>query len=55
MESDADFMRRVARVEVLCCPSCQSGKLGVVQTLAGLSRLPAPNAVVRRRACRGPP
>ena len=55
MESAADFMRRVASVEVLCCPSCRSGKLRVVQTLAGLSRLPAPNAVVRWPVCRGPP
>ena len=55
MECAADFMRRVARLEVLCCPRCKSGKLGLVQVLARLPRLPAPNAVVRRRACRGPP
>ena len=55
LESAAEFMHRVARVQVLCCPRCKSGKLGLVQVLARLPRLPAPNAVVRRRACRGPP
>ena len=55
LESAADFMRRVARVEVWCCPRCKVGRLGVVQTLAGMARLPAPHAGVRRRACRGPP
>lgn len=55
IESAADFMRRVARVEVLRCPRCKLGKLNVVQTLAGLSRLPAPHAAVQRCACRGPP
>lgn len=55
VESAADFMRRVARVEVLCCPRCKVGRLGVVQTLAGRSRLPAPNAGGRRCVCRGPP
>ena len=55
LESAADFMRRVARVEVLCCPRCKVGRLGVAQTLAGLARLPAPLAGVQRRACRGPP
>jgi hypothetical protein len=55
MESAADFMRRVARLEVLCCPRCKLGKLSVVQTLVGLSRLPAPNAAVRQCVCRGPP
>ena len=55
MESAADFMRRVAGAEVLCCPRCKVGRLGVAQTLAGLSRLPAPHAAVRQRVCRGPP
>ena len=55
VESAADFMRRVARVEVLCCPHCKVGQLGVVQTLAGLGRLPAPHAGVQQHACRGPP
>ena len=55
LESAADFMRRVARVEVLCCPRCKVGRLGVVQTLAGMARLLAPHAGVRQCACRGPP
>ena len=55
VESAADFMRRVARVEVLCCPRCKVGRLNVVQTLAGMARLPAPHAGTRQRACRGPP
>ena len=55
LESAADFMRRVASVEVLCCPHCEIGRLSVVQTLVGLSRLPAPDAAARQRVCRGPP
>ena len=55
IESAADFMRRVAGVEALCCPRCKVGQLGVVQTLAGLPRLPAPHAAVRQFVCRGPP
>jgi hypothetical protein len=55
METASDFMRRVARVEVLCCPRCKAGRLSVVQTLAGQPRLPAPHAAVRQRVCRGPP
>ena len=55
VESAADFMRRVARVEVLHCPCCAVGRLRVVQTLAGLPRLPAPDAGVQTVACRGPP
>ena len=47
MESAAQFMHRVARAQVLCCPSRKSGKLGVVQVLARLPRLPAPSAGVR--------
>ena len=55
MESAADFMRRVASVEMLCCPRCKAGRLSVVQTLAGQPRLPAPHAAVRQRVCCGPP
>jgi len=55
VESATDFMRRVAGVEVLCCPCCAAGRLRVVQTLSGLPRLPAPGACVRAVACRGPP
>ncbi len=55
VESATDFMRRVASVEVLCCPSCAAGRLRVVQTLSGLRRLPASGACVQVVACRGPP
>ncbi len=55
MESAADFMRRVAGIEASQCPRCKVGRLGVVQTLAGMARLPAPDAGVRQHACRGPP
>jgi Putative transposase/Transposase zinc-binding domain len=55
LESAADFMRRVAGVEVLRCPCCAHGRLRVVRTLRGLSRLPAPGAAPPSAACRGPP
>ena len=55
MESAADFMRRVSGIEVLRCLHCKVGHLNVVQTLVGLSRLPAPDAAARQRVCRGPP
>lgn len=55
MESAAQFMCRVAGLEVLRCPRCMAGRLAVVQTLAGRSRLPAPLAAVRQQVCRGPP
>lgn len=55
VESATDFMRRVAKVDVLCCPCCAAGRLRVVQTLSGLRRLPAPGACVQAVACRGPP
>ena len=55
VESAADFMRRVAKVEVLRCPCCATGRLRVVQTLSGLARLPAPGGRVPMHACRGPP
>ncbi len=54
-QSAADFMRRVAGVQVLCCQRCKVGRLGVVQTLAGMAWLPAPSADARQCACRGPP
>jgi hypothetical protein len=55
VESAADFMRRVARVEVWHCPCCASGRLRVVRTLRGMSRLPPPGVDLRAHACRGPP
>lgn len=55
VESASDFMRRVARVEVLHCPCCRAGRLRVVQTLRGMSRLPSPGVDLGMHACRGPP
>lgn len=55
VESAADFMRRVANVEVMHCPCCATGRLRVVRTLRGMSRLPPPGADLRAHACRGPP
>ena len=55
VESATDFMRRVAKIDVLRCPCCAAGRLKVVQTLSGLRRLPAPGACVQVVACRGPP
>ncbi len=55
VESAADFMRRVAGVEVLRCPCCASERLRVVRTLRGMSRLPVPGTAPPGVACRGPP
>ena len=55
MESVADFMRRVAGIEASQCPRCKVGHLKVMQTLAGLARLPTPSASALQSACRGPP
>ena len=55
VESAADFMRRVAGVEVLRCPCCAHGRLRVVRTMRGMSRLPVPGAARPGAASRGPP
>ena len=55
VESAADFMRRVAGVEVLRCPCCAHGRLRVVRTVRGMPRLPAPGTAPPGVACRGPP
>lgn len=55
LESAEAFMRRVAKVEVLQCPGCATGRLRVVQTLQGQKRLPPPGAARYSHACRGPP
>lgn len=39
-DSAQDFMARVAKVNISQCPACEHGRLCVVQTLAGLKRLP---------------
>ncbi len=57
VESAKDFMARVARIDVLLCPSCRSGRLHVVQVLVGPRQLPAPERTVANivPANRGPP
>ncbi len=57
LESAQAFMARVARIDVLLCPSCQAGRLHVVQVLAGPRQLPAPEHTLARvvPANRGPP
>jgi Putative transposase/Transposase zinc-binding domain len=58
MASAAEFMARVAQIDVNLCPSCKDGVLRVVARLAGLARLPSPDDMDINRAlaqCRGPP
>ena len=55
MESAADFMQRVAKIDVLRCPSCRVGTLKVVEVVVGQPCLPSAAEAVRRQACRGPP
>ena len=54
IESAKDFMARVARIDVLSCPDCGTGRLHIVQVLAGQGHLPAPGATTAP-ANRGPP
>ena len=55
VESAADFMQRVAKIDVLRCPACGVGTLKVAEVVAGQQRLPGPAEAARRQACRGPP
>ena len=55
VELAADFMQRVAKIDVLRCPHCRVGTLNVVEVVVGQPRLPSPAEAVRRQACRGPP
>jgi rRNA maturation protein Nop10 len=55
MESAADFMQRVAKIDVRRCPDCGVGTLKAVEVVAGQPRLPSPAEAVLRQACRGPP
>ena len=48
LEAARAFVQRVSRVDFLCCPHCHSGMLRVVQTAAGMRRLPAPDALLDR-------
>ena len=52
-EDAQDFMRRVAAIEITCCPHCKTGRLQLMQTLTAdrqaLAQIPPVCA------CRGPP
>ena len=54
IESAKDFMARVARIDVLSCPDCGTGRLHIVQVLVGQQHLPAPG-VCTVPPNRGPP
>ena len=53
IESATKFLKRVARVDAQQCPCCTTGRLAVVQTLAGQKQLPAPGRTVLPQG-RGP-
>ena len=54
VESARDFMMRVAKVDVMLCPCCKTGRLRVIEVLMGNSRLSAPGSVLTQQS-RGPP
>ena len=54
MESATEFLKRVGRVDAQQCPCCTTGRLAVVETLAGQQQLPAPGRTVLPQG-RGPP
>ncbi|MFA6064209.1 MAG: IS91 family transposase [Gallionella sp.] len=54
VESARDFMMRVAKVDVMLCPCCKTGRLRVIDVLAGNRRLSAPGGVLIQQS-RGPP
>ena len=47
------FMRRVAAIEIECCPHCSIGRWRVLQHVA--ADRPALNSITTPTACRGPP
>jgi hypothetical protein len=53
-ESAQAFMTRVAKMDVLLCPCCKTGRLHVTATLPGSMQLPAPCKAVPAQS-RGPP
>ena len=53
IESACEFLKRVARIDVLQCPCCKTGQLRCVQSVASPKWLPAPGAVGPHS--RGPP
>lgn len=52
IEDAQDFMRRVAHIEIACCPHCKSGRWQLVQAMPANR---AVLAVTPPTACRGPP
>ena len=54
VESAQDFMACVAKIDVMLCPCCKTGKLRVIEVLAGKERLGAPGSVPFQQS-RGPP
>ena len=54
VESARDFMMRVAKVDVMLCPCCKTGRLRVIEVVTGNSCLSAPGGVVIQQS-RGPP
>ncbi len=54
LECATGFLKRVARVDAQQCPCCASGRLAVVESLAGQKRLPEPCRAVLPQG-RGPP
>lgn len=54
VESARDFMIRVAKVDVMLCPCCKTGRLRVIEVLTGNRRLSAPGGVLIQQS-RGPP
>lgn len=54
VESARDFMMRVAKVDVMLCPCCKTGRLQVIEVLTGNRRLSAPGGVLIQQS-RGPP
>jgi hypothetical protein len=54
VESARDFMIRVAKVDVMLCPCCKTGRLRVIEVVTGNSRLSALGGVVIQQS-RGPP
>jgi len=55
LEPAGEFLRRVARIDVLQCPCCKLGRLRSVAVLPGPARLPPPASSALALGCRGPP
>ena len=55
LESAAEFLQRVARMDATLCPCCGLGHLRTVAVLQSPARLPAPGAAGPLALCRGPP